>query len=79
MKLNHIAIGRLTQKTVAAIVLFSMLAAMICGMLPSMTAYAETTYTDALRSIEGRIFRHKPMGAARWGLFVIFDNGCRRC
>ena len=51
MKNKYIAKGWLTQG-IAAVLLVAMLMAMLCGLLPAMTAYAETTYSDALDDLK---------------------------
>lgn len=52
MKNKYIATGWLKQRIVAVLALLSILTAMACGMLPSMTAYAETEYTDVLEDLQ---------------------------
>lgn len=52
MKNKCIATGRVSQRIVAVLALMAILTAMICGMLPTMTAIAETEYTDVLEDLQ---------------------------
>ena len=52
MKNKYIASGRLTQSLVAVLLFVAILTATLCGMLPSITANAETAYSDVLDDLK---------------------------